>query len=79
MSPKNKNRNLLVRLFGAGVVLHHGDTLMFDCWCWLKRRLPPLVNPLLSRETGYPGYSLCLEAYKPRFASFTGPDAVSST
>jgi SAM-dependent methyltransferase len=31
------------------------------------RPLPPLVDPFL-RRTGWPGYSICLEAYKPRFS-----------
>lgn len=29
------------------------------------RVLPPLLDPLLSKITPYPGYSICLEAYKP--------------
>jgi SAM-dependent methyltransferase len=31
------------------------------------RVVPPWFDPIVSRATGYPYYSICLEAYKPRF------------
>ena len=30
------------------------------------RLLPPLLDPLVTRVTGYPHFSICVEAYKPR-------------
>jgi SAM-dependent methyltransferase len=33
------------------------------------RWLPPLLDPLIARLTGYPAFSITLVAYKPRFAS----------
>jgi SAM-dependent methyltransferase len=30
------------------------------------RPLPPLLDPLVTRITGWPAYSICMEAYKPR-------------
>lgn len=34
------------------------------------RVLPPLVDPILSRLTNWPNFSICLEAYKPRNGGF---------
>jgi 2-polyprenyl-3-methyl-5-hydroxy-6-metoxy-1,4-benzoquinol methylase len=31
------------------------------------RALPPIVDPIITRLLGWPHYSICLEAYKPRF------------
>lgn len=31
------------------------------------RVLPPVFDTLISKVTGWPAYSICLEAYKPRF------------
>jgi SAM-dependent methyltransferase len=31
--------SLLVRLFGFNATLHHGDSLVWDRWRWLKRRV----------------------------------------
>ncbi len=31
------------------------------------RILPPLLDPIISKLTGWPAYSITLEAYKPRF------------
>lgn len=36
--------SLLVRLFGFPATLIHGDTLVWDRWRWLKRRLPRTAN-----------------------------------
>ncbi len=36
--------SLLVRLFGFGATLIHGDTLVLDRWKWLKKRLPLTAN-----------------------------------
>ena len=33
------------------------------------RVLPPIFDTLISRLTGWPAYSISLEAYKPRFRS----------
>ena len=32
------------------------------------RPLPPLLDGMISALTGWPSYSICLEAYKPRFS-----------
>jgi 2-polyprenyl-3-methyl-5-hydroxy-6-metoxy-1,4-benzoquinol methylase len=32
-------QSLLVRLFGFPATLHHGDTLVWDRWRWIRRRL----------------------------------------
>jgi SAM-dependent methyltransferase len=37
------------------------------------RVLPPLVDPVLSTLFRWPCYSICLEAYKPRFAGVVVP------
>ncbi|HZR24012.1 MAG TPA: class I SAM-dependent methyltransferase [Vicinamibacterales bacterium] len=34
------DKSLLVRLFGFGATLIHGDTLVLDRWCFLERHLP---------------------------------------
>lgn len=42
------------------------------------RILPPLLDPLISRLTRYPNYSICMVAYKPRFGGglkFQEPEA----
>lgn len=31
--------NLLVRLFGWRATLFHGDPLVYDRWCWIRKRL----------------------------------------
>lgn len=36
--------SLLVRLFGFQATLHHGDSLVWDRWRWLKRRLRKTRN-----------------------------------
>ena len=36
--------SLLVRLFGFNATLHHGDSLVWDRWRWLKRRLRRTCN-----------------------------------
>lgn len=33
------------------------------------RILPPLFDPILTKILGWPGYSICIEAYKPRRTS----------
>jgi SAM-dependent methyltransferase len=38
------DRDFLVRLFGFGATLIHGDLLVLDRWRWLKRRLPRTAN-----------------------------------
>jgi SAM-dependent methyltransferase len=38
------DKSLLVRLFGFPATLVHGDTLVWDRWRWLKRRLPVTRN-----------------------------------
>ena len=40
-------------------------------WCVILplRLLPPLLDPLLARLTGWPDYSICLIAMKPRFTA----------
>lgn len=38
------SKSALVRLFGHGATLIHGDTLVLDRWLWLKRRLPRTRN-----------------------------------
>ncbi|MCC6212790.1 MAG: class I SAM-dependent methyltransferase [Burkholderiales bacterium] len=35
------------------------------------RVLPPVLDPLVSRLTGWPPYSICMEAYKPRLQGKT--------
>ena len=42
----------LVRLFGFGVTLIHGDLLVLDRWRWLKRRLPRTANGERLLEVG---------------------------
>jgi 2-polyprenyl-3-methyl-5-hydroxy-6-metoxy-1,4-benzoquinol methylase len=37
--------------------------------CLPFRLIPPLVDPCLARVFGWPGFSITLEAYKPRFGS----------
>ena len=36
------------------------------------RWLPPLLDPLVTRVVGWPYFSICIEAYKPRFSSSKG-------
>jgi 2-polyprenyl-3-methyl-5-hydroxy-6-metoxy-1,4-benzoquinol methylase len=36
--------NFLVHVLGWTATLIHGDTMVFDRWCWLRRRLP-LTQP----------------------------------
>jgi len=36
--------SFLVRVFGFGATLIHGDSLVLDRWKWLKRRLPKTAN-----------------------------------
>jgi len=40
-------------------------------WCVILplRLLPPLLDPLIARLTGWPDYSICLIAMKPRFTA----------
>lgn len=38
------NKSLLVKLFGFPATLQHGDTLVWDRWRWLARRLPRTNN-----------------------------------
>ena len=38
------DKSFLVRLFGFGATLIHGDTLVLDRWLWLARRLPRTRN-----------------------------------
>lgn len=48
-------------------------TLAWILTCPL-RVLPPLTDRWVSRLLGWPGFSICLEAYKPRFAPIFGAD-----
>jgi len=35
------------------------------------RWIPPIVDPVIAKITGWPGFSITLEAYKPRFGADT--------
>ena len=39
--------NILVKIFGFPATLIHGDTLVWDRWRWLKKRLPKAKNKKL--------------------------------
>jgi len=38
------DKSLLVSIFGFPATLMHGDTMVFDRWRWLRRRLPRTLN-----------------------------------
>ena len=38
------NKSIFVRLLGYRATFLHGDFLVYDRWCWLKKRLPKTRN-----------------------------------
>jgi 2-polyprenyl-3-methyl-5-hydroxy-6-metoxy-1,4-benzoquinol methylase len=44
--------NTLVKLFGHRAAYFHGDTLVFDRWRWIRRRLPPTRDGLSLLDVG---------------------------